>query len=106
MTAPLLQVENLAMHFPLHGGVLQRVVNSVKAVNDVSFTIARGEVVGLVGESGSGKTTVGRTILRLEQATGGAIRFDGVDLLALDRNQMRAYRKRMQICLLYTSRCV
>ncbi|QBX99941.1 ATP-binding cassette domain-containing protein [Rhodophyticola sp. CCM32] len=97
MTAPLLQVDRLRKHFPIHGGVLQRVVNNVKAVDDISFHINAGEVVGLVGESGSGKTTVGRTILRLERATGGRVRFGGADVMALNAADMRRYRKRMQI---------
>jgi oligopeptide/dipeptide ABC transporter ATP-binding protein len=97
MSAPLLQVDNLRKYFPIHGGVLQRVVNNVKAVDDISFTVNTGEVVGLVGESGSGKTTVGRTLLRLEQATSGDVQFDGVDVMGLGASQMRAYRKRMQI---------
>ena len=97
MTIPLLQVENLRKYFPIHGGVLQRVVNNVKAVDGVSFDINAGEVVGLVGESGSGKTTVGRTILRLEDATDGAVRFGGTDVISLGASDMRAYRKRMQI---------
>lgn len=97
MTAPLLQVENLRKYFPILGGVLQRVVNNVKAVDDISFSINAGEVVGLVGESGSGKTTVGRTLLRLEKATSGDVRFDGTDIMGLNAQDMRAYRKRMQI---------
>lgn len=97
MIAPLLQVENLRKYFPIHGGVLQRVVNNVKAVDDISFNINAGEVVGLVGESGSGKTTVGRTLLRLEKATDGSVRFDGVDVMGLNATDMRSYRKRMQI---------
>lgn len=97
MNAPLLEVDKLQKYFPIHGGVLQRVVNNVKAVNDISFSINTGEVVGLVGESGSGKTTVGRTILRLEEATGGAVRFDGADVMALNTADLRSYRKRMQI---------
>ncbi|UWQ95172.1 ATP-binding cassette domain-containing protein [Rhodobacteraceae bacterium M385] len=97
MNAPLLEVDKLQKYFPIHGGVLQRVVNNVKAVNDISFSINPGEVVGLVGESGSGKTTVGRTILRLEEATGGAVRFDGADVMALNTADLRSYRKRMQI---------
>lgn len=97
MSAPLLQVENLRKYFPIHGGVLQRVVNNVKAVDGISFDINAGEVVGLVGESGSGKTTVGRTILRLEDATEGGVHFDGVDVMGLNAANMRSYRKRMQI---------
>ncbi len=93
----LLEVADLTKHFPIRGGVLNRVVNHVKAVNGVSFDVARGEVVGLVGESGSGKTTVGRTLLRLEEPTSGAVRFDGTDIMALDRQGMRRFRKRMQI---------
>ena len=95
--SPLLEVDGLRKHFPVRGGVLQRVVNHVKAVDDVSFDIAAGEVVGLVGESGSGKTTVGRTVLRLEEATSGAVRFDGIDVTALPPAGMRRLRRRMQI---------
>ena len=97
MTAPLLQVDRLRKFFPIHGGVLQRVVNNVKAVDDISFEIGAGEVVGLVGESGSGKTTVGRTILRLETATSGAVRFQGADVMAMGTQELRRYRKKMQI---------
>ena len=93
----LLEVFELHKRFPIKGGVLQRVVNSVKAVTDVSFDIKAGEVVGLVGESGSGKTTVGRTILRLEDPTSGAVCFDGVDVTKVGPDTMRGYRKRMQI---------
>jgi oligopeptide/dipeptide ABC transporter ATP-binding protein len=95
--APLLEIDNLVKHFPIRGGILNRVVNAVKAVNDVSFTVGRGEVVGLVGESGSGKTTVGRTLLRLEEPTSGAIRFDGTDIAGLSKARLRPFRKRMQI---------
>lgn len=93
----LLQVSNLKKYFPIRGGVLNRVVNNVKAVNDVTFDVLRGEVVGLVGESGSGKTTVGRTVLRLEEPTSGSIDFDGADISRLPKPVMRRYRKRMQI---------
>ena len=95
--AALVEVDRLHKHFPISGGVLQRVVNSVKAVTDVSFEIRSGEVVGLVGESGSGKTTVGRTILRLADATSGAVRFDGLDVMGLGPATLRQLRKRMQI---------
>ena len=97
MTIPLLQVENLRKYFPIRGGVLQRIVDNLKAVDGLSFDVQAGEVVGLVGESGSGKTTVGRTILRLEDATDGAVRFGGTNVMCLGASDMRAYRKRMQI---------
>jgi oligopeptide/dipeptide ABC transporter ATP-binding protein len=96
MTA-LLAVKNLKKYFPIKGGVLNRVVNNVRAVDGVSFDVMKGEVVGLVGESGSGKTTVGRTLLRLEEATDGAVLFDGIDIMEIGKGEMRAYRKRMQI---------
>jgi oligopeptide/dipeptide ABC transporter ATP-binding protein len=93
----LLRVEGLVKRFPIRGGALNRVVNHVQAVNGVSFTVKRGEVLGLVGESGSGKTTVGRLILRLEEATDGKVVFDGTNILELSRADMRRFRKRMQI---------
>ncbi len=93
----LLQVRNLKKYFPIRGGVFSRVVANVKAVEEVSLTIARGEVVGLVGESGSGKTTAGRAILRLIEPTDGEIIFDGVDIAKLPKSKMRDYRKQMQI---------
>ena len=96
MTA-LLQVKDLKKYFPIRGGILNRVVNNVQAVNDVSFDVRKGEVVGVVGESGSGKTTVGRTLLRLEEATSGTVTFDGTDILTLPKEEMRKFRKRMQI---------
>jgi peptide/nickel transport system ATP-binding protein/oligopeptide transport system ATP-binding protein len=97
VSAPLLSVEGLVKHFPVRGGPLNRVRDQVQAVSDVSFEVQRGEVLGLVGESGSGKTTVGRLVLRLEEATRGRILFDGQDITALPRAQMRRVRKRMQI---------
>ncbi len=93
----LLIVRELKKSFPLRGGILNRVVRSVHAVNDVSFEVNRGEVVGLVGESGSGKSTVGRTILRLLEPTSGTIDFDGANINILSRYEMRRFRKRMQI---------
>ncbi|MEM7417741.1 MAG: ABC transporter ATP-binding protein [Gemmatimonadota bacterium] len=96
-TNELLEVDRLVKRFPVRGGALNRVVNHVQAVNGVSFSVNRGEVLGLVGESGSGKTTVGRLVLRLEEATEGRVRFDGTDLLGLSPSEMRRFRKRMQI---------
>ena len=79
----LLEVRNLRKYFPIRGGIFSRVVANVKAVEDVSFDVRRGEVVGLVGESGSGKTTVGRSILRLIEPSSGEVRFDGQDITRL-----------------------
>lgn len=93
----LLDVRNLRKYFPIRGGLLSRVVANVQAVNDVSFGIKRGEVVGLVGESGSGKTTVGRSVLRLIEPSGGEVVFNGVDVTKLNKSQMRDYRREMQI---------
>ncbi|HZJ08849.1 MAG TPA: oligopeptide/dipeptide ABC transporter ATP-binding protein [Trueperaceae bacterium] len=93
----LLEVNNLRKYFPIRGGIFSRVVANVKAVEDVSFTVQRGEVVGLVGESGSGKTTVGRSILRLIEPTSGEVKFDGVDIVKVNKSTMREYRKKMQI---------
>lgn len=93
----LLEVKNLRKWFPIKGGVFNRTVGHVKAVNDISFDIRRGEVLGLVGESGSGKTTAGRAILRLIEPTGGQVIFDGADVTKLPANEMRQYRRRMQI---------
>jgi oligopeptide transport system ATP-binding protein len=93
----LVSVQHLVKHFPIRGGIFSRVVNSVKAVDDVSFDIYRGETLGLVGESGCGKTTTARVLLRLEPATSGAVYFEGRDILKLTRAQMREVRREMQI---------
>ena len=95
--SPLLQVDTLKKHFPVRKGLLRRTVGQVYAVDDVSFTIASGETLGLVGESGCGKTTVGRTILRLIEPTAGAIRIEGHDITHLGRSDLRPYRQQMQI---------
>jgi len=95
--ADLLQVRGLRKYFPIRGGVFSRVVANVKAVEDVSFDVRKGEVVGLVGESGSGKTTAGRAILRLIEPTAGEVMFEGVDVAKLPKAKMRDYRKEMQI---------
>ena len=97
-TAPLLEVNGLRKWFPVREGiVVPRTVGHVRAVEDVSFSIGRGEVLALVGESGSGKSTTGRLVLRLLEPTAGRVRFDGVDLLGLGAREMRAFRRRMQI---------
>jgi len=93
----LVQVRNLVKYFPVRGGVLQRVVAWVQAVDDVSFTIREGETVGLVGESGCGKTTVGRTMLRLVEPTSGQVLFDGVEVFKLRGRELKAMRRNMQI---------
>ncbi|MGH2401367.1 MAG: ABC transporter ATP-binding protein [Candidatus Limnocylindria bacterium] len=94
---PLVEVDGLSQFFPLIGGVLQRKVGDVKAVDDVSFTIRQGETLGLVGESGCGKTTVGRSLLRLIDSTGGRILFDGTDITHLSGRKLAPFRRRMQI---------
>ena len=96
-SAPLVQVRNLKKYFPIKRGMLQRHVGDVKAVDDVSFDIYKGETLGLVGESGSGKTTVGRTMLRLYEATGGQVIFEGNDLVNLSGGELRRMRRRMQM---------
>lgn len=93
----LLQVRNLRKFFPIQKGFISRTVGHVKAVNNVSFDIRRGECVGLVGESGCGKTTVGRTILKLIQPTGGQALFEGRDIFTLSKQELRATRPNMQI---------
>jgi peptide/nickel transport system ATP-binding protein/oligopeptide transport system ATP-binding protein len=93
----LLVVRNLIKYFPVRGGLLQRVIAQVRAVEDVSFTIKQGETLGLVGESGCGKTTVGRTILRLIPATSGEVSFEGQNVFAANRRELKALRRNMQI---------
>src|SRR5438552_6897952 len=96
-TAPLVSVRNLRKEFPIKKGVFSRQVGAVKAVNDVSFHVARGETLGVVGESGCGKTTTGRTILRLLEPTSGEIYFEDRDVRALGTRDLRALRRDMQI---------
>jgi oligopeptide transport system ATP-binding protein len=93
----LIQVENLKVYFPILGGILQTVRGHVRAVDDISFEIRRGETLGLVGESGCGKTTTGRAIIRLRDVTAGRVRFDGEDLSGMSRGDLRRMRRRMQI---------
>jgi oligopeptide/dipeptide ABC transporter ATP-binding protein len=96
-TPPLVQVRSLTKHFRLPGGWLSGGARYVYAVDDVNFEIATGEVLGLVGESGCGKTTLGRIVLRLIEPTSGQVLFDGVDLNALKREEMRQMRQKMQV---------
>jgi ABC-type oligopeptide transport system ATPase subunit len=97
MATPILEVKDLQVHFPIRRGLLQRTVGHVKAVDGVSFTLNRGETLGLVGESGCGKTTAGRALLRLIPATGGTAAFDGQDIFSLAPEAMRTLRRRIQI---------
>jgi oligopeptide/dipeptide ABC transporter ATP-binding protein len=97
LTEPLLSVKNLKKYFPIRRGVLSRVAAYVKAVDDISFDINKGETFGLVGESGCGKTTAGRAVLRLIEPDAGTIRFDGIDLLSLGPQDLRKRRRNMQI---------
>jgi peptide/nickel transport system ATP-binding protein len=96
--APLLEVSGLVKHFPVKRGLLvDREVDRVRAVDGVSFSVARGETLGLVGESGSGKSTLSRTILQLLEPTSGSVRFDGREIAGLSRRQMRPLRAQMQM---------
>ncbi|MDZ4657860.1 MAG: ABC transporter ATP-binding protein [Bythopirellula sp.] len=96
-TRPLLEVENLTVHFPVRRGILGRVVDHVRAVDGISFRVYKGQTLGLVGESGCGKTTTGRAILRLIEPTGGKVLLDGTDVRRLSGRQLQRFRSRMQI---------
>ena len=93
----VIQVRNLKQYFPIKAGLMQRVVGYVKAVDDISFRIERGKTMGLVGESGSGKTTVGKTMLRLNEATSGKVLFNGKNVFELNRAGLREIRPKMQM---------
>lgn len=93
----LVSVKNLKKYFPIKGGVLKRTVGHLKAVDDVTFHIQKGETLGIVGESGSGKSTLGRVILRLLDPTEGSVHFDGEEISHLKSRQFRPFRSNMQI---------
>ncbi len=97
-TENLIEVNNLEMYFPVTSGIiLQKKIAEIRAVDNVSCNIKKGETIGLVGESGCGKNTTGRCILRLNEPTGGAVTYDGNDVLSLDNKAMRNMRRQMQI---------
>jgi peptide/nickel transport system ATP-binding protein len=93
----ILEVKNLKQYFPIRGGVFQRTVGFVKAVDGVSFNVRRGETLGIVGESGCGKSTLGRSIMRLYPMTSGQVLFNGKDFSKYTRRQLRAQRLQMQM---------
>jgi oligopeptide/dipeptide ABC transporter ATP-binding protein len=93
----LVEVQHLVKYFPVRAGLMQRVVNWVKAVDDVSFTVKKGETLGMVGESGCGKTTIGRSMLRLVEPTSGSVHYDNRDVLKLRGNELKDVRRHMQI---------
>ncbi|HVQ59763.1 MAG TPA: dipeptide/oligopeptide/nickel ABC transporter ATP-binding protein, partial [Solirubrobacterales bacterium] len=98
MAEELLRVENVKKHFPVSRGIIfQKQIAAVKAVDDVSFTVNRGETFGIVGESGCGKSTLARVIMRLLDPTAGKITFDGRDISNLTRNEMRPVRREMMM---------
>ena len=97
MTTPLLEVRDLTKHFAVRKGLFGRTTGHVRAVDGVSFTINRGETLGLVGESGCGKSTTGKTLLKLLEPDGGSILFDGSDITGFDRKRMAAVRRDLQV---------
>ncbi|NWK55523.1 ATP-binding cassette domain-containing protein [Verrucomicrobiaceae bacterium N1E253] len=97
MSDPILEIQDLKMHFPVKGGVFSRQVAAVKAVDGVSFHVGRGETLGLVGESGCGKSTLGKSIVRLTMPTAGSIRFQGLDITRMSQSQLRPIRRNMQM---------
>ncbi|GAB6878609.1 ATP-binding cassette domain-containing protein [Halorubrum gandharaense] len=97
MTDPILAVDDLKKHFTMTEGILKDEVGTVKAVDGITFEIREGETFGIVGESGCGKSTAARSILRLDEPTAGAVRFDGTDITAYDRTQLKRFRREAQM---------
>jgi peptide/nickel transport system ATP-binding protein/oligopeptide transport system ATP-binding protein len=97
VSEPILVVENLVKRFPIKGGFFHRTVGVVDAVSGVSFSVNKGETMGLVGESGCGKSTTARAVLRLHEPTSGSVRFEGRELVGLSKREMRELRKEMQV---------
>jgi peptide/nickel transport system ATP-binding protein len=93
----LLEIKNVKMYFPVLKGILRTKIGDIKAVDDISFVIKRGETLGLVGESGCGKTTIGKTILRLYRPTSGKIFFENTDISQLNKGKLRPFRRKMQL---------
>ena len=93
----LVEVSKLKVYFPIRAGIFKTVQGTVKAVDDISFEVRRGETLGLVGESGCGKSTTGRAMIRLREPTEGSVKFDGVELTSLKSAPLRRLRRRMQI---------
>src|SRR4030042_6336394 len=93
----MLEVNDLKMYFPVKRGFLRRTAGYVKAIDGVTFSIDKGETLGLVGESGCGKTTVGKCVVRLLRPTAGETPFDGHDLAALDQKELKAHRRKEQM---------
>ena len=93
----LVVVKDLYKHFPVRGGILRKIIDWIKAVDGVGFTIREGETLGLVGESGCGKSTIGRTILHLHEPTSGDVEFDGQNIFSLTKNELKTMRRNMQI---------
>ncbi|MFT7486883.1 MAG: ABC-type oligopeptide transport system ATPase subunit, partial [Candidatus Paceibacteria bacterium] len=93
----ILEVQDLEMHFPIRGGVLNRVISKVHAVNGISFAVKKGEVLGIVGESGCGKSTLGKCLIRLLSPTGGSVRYEGTELVGLGHSGLMPFRRKMQM---------